>query len=314
MSTKVKTRNPNGIYQWADLGDVNDVVLKLKEIARSERWYFKVQDASNPYPILKNYLIHTFTKVKIENKICYADKYAIFNTGLVDKLYEPIYAVFEKSTSAKQPWVFVDFCIENHGIGKTINKILPEMPKRAEYLSNASDVLFDSTYKMAIDWEHIIISRVDRLPDELLHKNNPAHFTFEDISKMNQTQRNKYFYKLKNAIEKDEACLMRIKNELEASVNLAKKRVACCYKTAIPTYYPEDNTMSFLLPLEIVKAGHVDVALVVEKIVNDKGEIVKYECPTILPLEWAYSDARLVTKPDGDWLMADKIDTEEPKD
>ena len=28
---------------------------------------------------------------------------------------------------------------------------------------------------------------------------------------------------------------------------------------------------------------------------------------TILPLDWAYSNARLVCRPDSDWLMAQKI-------
>jgi hypothetical protein len=28
---------------------------------------------------------------------------------------------------------------------------------------------------------------------------------------------------------------------------------------------------------------------------------------TILPLEWAYGNARLVSRPDSDWLIAEKI-------
>ena len=49
------------------------------------------------YPILKNYLEHTFRKLKIEKKIAYTrdSVHACFNTGLVTRLLEPIFALFE---------------------------------------------------------------------------------------------------------------------------------------------------------------------------------------------------------------------------
>ena len=60
--------------------------------------------------------------------------------------------------------------------------------------------------------------------------------------------------------------------------------------------------MSLLLPLALVDDEKVDIALVVEK--TESGNYLGH---TILPLEWAYSNARLVCRPDSDWLVAENI-------
>lgn len=67
-------------------------------------------------------------------------------------------------------------------------------------------------------------------------------------------------------------------------------------------YYPRDKKMCLLLPLCIKDVNIVDVALVVSK-----GESGRYQGETIYPLNWAYSCARLVCRPDSDWLVAEKI-------
>lgn len=91
---------------------------------------------------------------------------------------------------------------------------------------------------------------------------------------------------------------MRIENALETSI----KRANWNYKTAIPMYYPTLNTTSLLLPLALLDENVIDVALVIEK--QPSGN---YIGQTILPLEWAYSNARLITRPDSDWLITEHI-------
>ena len=53
--------------------------------------------------ILKNYLDHTFNRIKYQEKITYnADKgYACFNTGLCTENQEDIYALFNKNKRKK---------------------------------------------------------------------------------------------------------------------------------------------------------------------------------------------------------------------
>jgi hypothetical protein len=62
------------------------------------------------------------------------------------------------------------------------------------------------------------------------------------------------------------------------------------------------NVMSLLLPLALVDDEQVDIALVVTK--NPSGS---YQGRTVLPLDWAYQNARLVCRPDSDWLVPNRI-------
>jgi hypothetical protein len=93
-----------------------------------------------------------------------------------------------------------------------------------------------------------------------------------------------------------------MKSGLEEAVKLSLKRVRWNFKTAIPMWYPTNNQMSLLLPLAIVNEDHVDNALVVEK--TQSGNYIGH---TVLPLDLAYTDARLVCRPDSDWLIPQAI-------
>lgn len=91
---------------------------------------------------------------------------------------------------------------------------------------------------------------------------------------------------------------------LDEAIDVAKKRARWNYKTAIPHFFPSFKRLEFLLPLCLVRDERVDVALSVQK--GDTG----YLASTILRLDWAYKSARLVCRPDSDWLAPEKI--EEP--
>ena len=77
-------------------------------------------------------------------------------------------------------------------------------------------------------------------------------------------------------------------------------------RTAIPIYYPGQKQISLLLPLALVDEDNIDAALVLEA--TDSGAYIAH---TILTLEMAYTNARLITRPDSDWLMAEKISVNE---
>ena len=93
-----------------------------------------------------------------------------------------------------------------------------------------------------------------------------------------------------------------MKNALETAI----KRANWNYKTAIPQYYPTHDSTSLLLPLALKDERTIDLALVVEKQASGN-----YQGHTVLPLAWAYSNARLITRPDSDWLSTDRIDQED---
>ena len=73
-----------------------------------------------------------------------------------------------------------------------------------------------------------------------------------------------------------------------------KRRVRTNYKTAIPQYYK--RKLQLLLPLCLITKAKADLALVVEK------ENYVYRASTCLTLDMAINNARLIAKPDDDWL------------
>lgn len=103
----------NTLTYWASLGNVKETIEHLKDLALSERWYYQNQNPRDKYPILTNYLKYTFYRLtKEKDKIIIRDGFATFNTGLVDKRYEPIHALFyETKGNAIRKWRLAGFCI-----------------------------------------------------------------------------------------------------------------------------------------------------------------------------------------------------------
>lgn len=84
---------------------------------------------------------------------------------------------------------------------------------------------------------------------------------------------------------------------LEAAVKRATQRVKRNYKAAVPMWYPKADEVQLLLPLSLTHPHTVDLALVVSR----HGE--HYRGNTVLTMGMAYSNARLLARPDGDWLQ-----------
>lgn len=90
-----------------------------------------------------------------------------------------------------------------------------------------------------------------------------------------------------------------ILNNLNGSIETMKKRVSANYKLAIPQYF--DNKIQLLLPLCLQSDETPDLALVVTKVGN------VYQGHTCLTLDMAYNNARLIAKPESNWLSATNI-------
>lgn len=315
------------LFQWASIPF--EKIKQLSESALEERWYYGESPSpdQDALPILKNYLAYTFKRLCFEKKVLiredtvvkngevYKEEYAAFNTGLVDKKYEYIYALFKQNTLFPTPyWYLLDFVVAGEDIGKTIVKLFNPLPERANYFENKiQNMLYDtSTGPLSCDYKHIITERTYRLPAEFLKENCPPDFLCVDGVSIDDVcgrpdkdeAKKKYFDSLGQKIEGDTRILNRLKNRIEDAVKLALKKVEWNYKTAIPMYYPAKHTGSLLLPLCLVNEDHVDLALVVERQTSGA-----YQGQTILPLELAYSNSRLVTRPDSDWLKTNLIDT-----
>ncbi|HCQ63797.1 MAG TPA: hypothetical protein DIU07_00845 [Rhodobacteraceae bacterium] len=293
-------------FTAASGNDYKSVLPKLAEMTLDDEsdWSFLQHEGEDNFGILHSYLTYTFVRLWNEGKLAFAEdqkgKWAAFNTGLVDTLYKPIYALFSENPYGNSPYKFVAFCVPGIDFhGKRLIGLFDPLPERAEYFSDPRDVFLDSTKSVFPQHDHIIEDgiRRGRFPIDFLRRNKPFEFEWQDPSAMTSDDLTCFLGNLADAVKSDDQCYRGIIARVDDAVRIAIERVKWNFKTAIPQYYPKFDLMSLLLPLGLVKDDVVDLALVVQRQSNGT-----YSGNTIIPLSWAYKNARLVCRPDSDWL------------
>ncbi|MFQ9799863.1 MAG: DUF3825 domain-containing protein [Clostridia bacterium] len=105
------------------------------------------------------------------------------------------------------------------------------------------------------------------------------------------------YQELSDRIAETPRLFNRLRNRLEDAIEMARKQVRWNYKTAIPCFFPTRNVMSLMLPLSLQDDSRADAALVVERTRSGN-----YQGQTILTLQQAYLDGRLLCRPNSEWL------------
>lgn len=299
-----KVRAGRALTEWAYLGSMDALVENLSDFALDEKWGFERDGEPKEYSILKSYLTYTFYRLQSEGKVLEDEEKGIaaFNTGLVDPTYEAIYACFSPS-NMEQPWRFEAFCKAGSKLwGKKLVASFDPLPQRAAYFEKKEDLLFDGNRTLQRDVDHILLDNIDRLPEAFLAEElRGADDAIEALSRavnaQDESSRRGAYDELRDAVESNVRIKRRLINRLDDAIELAQKRVEWNFKTAVPAFYPTKNTMSLLLPLDLTENDQPDVALVVELM-----ESGAYIGQTILTMKMAYNNARLICRPDSDWL------------
>lgn len=135
------------------------------------------------------------------------------------------------------------------------------------------------------------------LPERANYFDNPELLVFDAKCEINVQYKH---------ILSDEENMKRIPSEIQevknlqyifsGAIDMMKKKVSANYKIAVPQYF--NGKIQLLLPLCLVDPNVPDLALVVTK--NSSGNF--YQGHTCLTLEMAYNNARLIAKPDSNWL------------
>ncbi|MFT0713684.1 DUF3825 domain-containing protein [Flagellimonas lutimaris] len=253
------------LFQFAFFPQFDDKIQYLaKNLCDPEEWDF-TSSPTKTNSILKNYLFHTYDKLKAESKIVFTkdNEYAAFNTGLVTKNYEDIIAFFQEyknpSSTNKSPFFFKAFLKRSDS--QILRHFSNNMPIAANYFEKPEDLIFNPKCELIADIDHIIEDNLTRFP---AHLQTSTH---------------------------DE-----LKRQLFGSIDEVKKKVKTNYKIAIPQYY--NGRIQLLLPLCLTAGSpNPDLALVTHKINADT-----YTSRTCLTLNMAYNNARLIVKPQSDWL------------
>ncbi len=299
-----KVRAGRALTEWAYLGSMDALVENLSDFALDEKWGFERDGEPKEYSILKSYLTYTFYRLQSEGKVLEDEEKGIaaFNTGLVDPTYEAIYACFSPS-NMEQPWRFEAFCKAGSKLwGKKLVASFDPLPQRAAYFEKKEDLLFDGNRTLQRDVDHILLDNIDRLPEAFLAEElRGADDAIEALSRavgaQDDSSKKAAYDELREAVESNVRIKRRLINRLDDAIELAQKRVEWNFKTAVPAFYPTKNAMSLLLPLDLTENDQPDVALVVELM-----ESGAYIGQTILTMKMAYNNARLICRPDSDWL------------
>lgn len=285
-------------------------------MAQQEKWFLgKSPDPDNPHPILGNYIKYTYYRLMMEGKIVERTRYAAFHTGLADHLdYRPIYALFEtNNVPNKQRWRFRSFCIPGEGSeGKLFARVFgSSLPERASYITKFHHAFFDGSKRYVPNTRHIIEDGIvkNRFPYEFLQRHSPDKFELEDYRRMDNDARKDHLKAFVRALQEDKSCRTDIRARIEEATDLAMKRATWNFRTPVPQYYPTFDKVCHLLPIALVDRDNVDAALVISSILSaEEPDVIEaYQVETIFSLPLAYNNARLICRPESEWLTPEAI-------
>lgn len=267
--------------------DWNDGFQFLEELSQKtipEKWSYQNHESAIPHPILKSFLENTFEKLLRDTKqkklvISDDNKFALFNSGLLDKFFHDIYIILkireeDGENTYYNPTILKSLSDLSKRKFKYNGELLnhpDKLPDSIDFFSDIKEVTFNNSLPIDRSYDkftHIIEERIDRFP---------LDYQTKDTTELART--------------------------LDNSINYAKAMAKRNYKLVVPQYRPQTDKLQLLMPIYLGGSfsRHPDFALVLDL----EDEI--YTPETILPLDAAYQNARLIAKPDDFWLNPDDI-------
>jgi len=254
--------------------------IAAKTLEGSAAWEFtqqKFRDAHRAQPPkLRNYLGYTFIRLR-DLEIQEPEQYflmsedgnwACFNTGLQDKHAADLYAVFnryEPHAAEFQNRPSPDWVYRGTLTSREHDyrsHFGLRTPKLAWYSTDSRDYIFNTEYQIDTD---IFEHMFDRAKER-------SGFA-------------------------EDATNESVQNYLRGSIENLIPKIRRNYKTAIPMYYVQERRMQMLLPFHSSNGKDISCFLVERDDVNRC-----YKIKTILDMDQAYFAARLLTRPDKEWL------------
>ncbi len=238
---------------------------RLAQMAKDEPWNFQHSEYRRPgqsYPVLVGYLNYTFLRVQDQGKIVYSQ--------------DGSRACF--NTGLQTP--------HEKDIYATFFR------NRESELRNQPDWtlygFFDSYSPKVTDFRPLppIATYIEDPRDLVFDTNCDIEVNFDHLFQDNRDR-------LPPVLQNNKTLAI---SAIQGSIELLKEKIIRNYKIAIPHWYR--NRIQLLLPLNLTSDSEADLALVAER---DESNHV-YRIKTVLTMDMAYMDARLITRPDRDWL------------
>lgn len=137
---------------------------------------------------------------------------------------------------------------------------------------------------------------ITHLPDRANYFDHPEELIFNPNLPIN-VQYKHVLEDQENKKRMESITCKNINSLLRGEIEMMKKKVSANYKLAVPQYF--QGNIQLLLPLCLEDGETPDLALVVSK--SESGKY--YQGHTCLTLEMAYNNARLIAKPESNWLI-----------
>lgn len=262
--------------------DAFDAFLEsVAACAVPEPWGFTGKVCACKYPILKSYLENIFGKLRKEaaegkkNKVVYSQdgQHILFNTNLPDTFGNDILILAEARKKSNGEEYYENPSMSKSGIyGRRQYGFRDEAkPEPATFFEDVNEVVFQSSWQIDANFDqlsHIIQDNRSRFPKE---------------------------YQEKDPIE--------VAGDLEKAIELAKKMAKRNFKYIAPMYRPQKDGIQLLMPIYL--SGSYKQAPDFALVLTPQDGI--YLPETILPIEGAYQNARLIAMPDEAWLKPETI-------
>ena len=270
---KFKEQNPREVFAYfpydRQAGETWEAPFKrLAQLAKKEDWAFKrlkyhSRDPKSSFPILTNYLNYTFLRLQEEGKIVFSEE--------KDK------ACFNTGLQTQRGKdIFASF-FKN---------------KKAEEKNKP-----DWTFYAFCDSYSDKLQPFNPLPELANYITNVEDLVFNTDYRIEPNLDHFFRHNEERLPESLQGNLQMAENVIKGAIESLRGLILRNYKIAIPHWY--GNKIQLLLPLVLTnEEGMADLALVVDR--DDNRRI--YRGTTILSMDMAYIDARLITKPADEWL------------
>jgi hypothetical protein len=237
---------------------------------------FQSRHAPSAVPKLRNYLNYTFLRlIDLEQqtepgtyfRYSYDQDRICFNTGLQNQHGSDLIATFQRYRPRPDaaPRVVPDWVYKGCFAPNDSgyrDYFGKEVPDIAWYSKDSRDYVFDTAYYLERDV-------FDHLFDRAKERAGLPHVSDEVV-----------------------------RNYLRGTLENLVPKIRRNYKVAIPVFYVEEKRMQLLLPFMSASNQNDVSCFVVDR--NDVS--TTYTLKTIFDLDQAYFSARLITRPDRDWL------------
>ena len=253
------------IYRFADRQSVSlGKYLHLSRLAEPEEWDYR-ERPTDDLPILQHYLLKTFDQLLLQDKVLYDEENASASSR----------ACFNTGLVTELQEEILGVFMRNARRGETA--LTPEWTLEGFYASS------------------------DRRLASFGHPEFPLATYFTNLTELFLDPKTRISLRLEHIIRDNlDRFPVRLQSPdaargaLERAFRDAQRRLARNYKTAVPQFY--HGQVHLLLPLALEDPQRVDRALVLHR--HEK----IYKAATIYPLDWAYREARVLAKPDKEWL------------